>query len=193
LFFAAVIILYLGLSMGCLSGPSFSDDSAYRAIEREADRNSIDLAVTGAEITARVERIDRQETRVQAALDSLQAALEGADIAAPEKDTLYSRLTAVRAEDEALSGEIRGLREDAGRLNEQLAEQREINTAMAEEHDRREAAGAAVKEELAVTKEQLVKVSGQRNLTVVIAAALALAVIGYAAIRVLRFLKIIPV
>jgi chromosome segregation ATPase len=189
LLFVALIILYLGLSMGCLSGPSFGDDSGYRAIEREADRNSVDLAVTGAEIAERVERIDRQETRVQAALDSLQAALEGADIAAPEKDTLYSRLTAVRTEDEALSGEIQGLREDAGRLNEQLAEQREINAAMAEEHDRREAAGAAVKEELAVTKEKLMKVSGQRNLAVVIAAALALMILGIVAIRVRRIIR----
>jgi chromosome segregation ATPase len=193
LFFAVVIILYLGLSMGCLSGPSFNDDSGYRAIEREADRNSVALAVTGADIAARVERIDRQENRVRSALDSLEDTLEGADIAAPEKDTLYQRLTAVRAEDEALSGEIQWLREDTGRLNEQLAEQREINAAMAEEHDRREAAGAAVKEELAATKEKLMKVSGQRNLAVMIAAVLALAVIGYTVIRVLRFLRVIPV
>jgi septal ring factor EnvC (AmiA/AmiB activator) len=189
LFFAVVIILYLGLSLGCHSGPSFNNDSGYRAIEREADRNSVDLAVTGAEIAARVERIDRQENRVRSTLDSLEAALEGADIAAPEKDTLYQRLIAVRAEDEALSGEIQWLREDAGRLNGQLAEQREINAAMAEEHDRREAAGAAVKEEIAVTKEQLIKVNGQRNLAVVIAAALALAVIGYIAIRVRRSIR----
>jgi chromosome segregation ATPase len=164
----------------------YSDASTYRGIERERQRGDAALAVTGADIAARVERIDGQAAMIGTALDSLEEGLGGADLTAPEKDALYRQVAAVRAGDEALSGEIQGLREAAGRLNEQLAEQREVNAAMAEEHDRREAAGAAVKVELAASRERLAQVSGQRNLAMAVAAVLGLAVIGYIAIRVLR-------
>jgi uncharacterized protein HemX len=78
-------------------------------------------------------------------------------------------------------------------LNVQLARQREINAALSGEHDKREAAGAEVKEELTETKEKLAKAGGQRNLFLAIMIALALAIVGFIVIRVLRFLRIIPV
>jgi chromosome segregation ATPase len=189
-FFVFFVALFF---LGCRSGPSISDDSAYRAIERDADRNSADLAITGANIAARAERIDTQAERVAAELDSLGAAISGSTLGDPEKGALLGRVAAAQDEAAALHGEAGRLREDAGRLSAQLAEQRNINAALSEEHDRREAASAEVKEDLAVTKEKLAKVSGQRNLAVAIATALALAIIGYIVIRVLRFLRVIPV
>jgi chromosome segregation ATPase len=179
--------------MGCHSGPVFTDDAAYRAIEREADRNDAELAVTGADIAAGVERVDGRAERIQTGLENLEAAIGGSTLGDAEKSTLLGQVAIAREEAATMRGEIGVLREDAGRLNTRLAEQRDINAALSEEHGRREAAAAAVKEDLTVAKEKLAKVSGQRNLAVAIAAALALAIIGYIVIRVLRFLRVIPV
>jgi septal ring factor EnvC (AmiA/AmiB activator) len=181
-----------GLCLGCHSGPVFTDD-AYRAIEREADRNISALAVTGADIAAGVGRIDDRAARVQSELNSLETAIGESGVPEGGKSALLLHASIAREETAALTREVSVLRQDTGRLNEQLAEQREIAAALSEEHDRRETAGAEAKEDLAVTKEKLAKVSGQRNLAVVIAAALALAIIGYIVIRVLRFLRVIPV
>jgi chromosome segregation ATPase len=193
-FFLAVVFLGIALATGCHSGPSYqtSGDADYRALEREGDRNSTGLAVTGAHIAADVERIDERAVRIRIELDSLETVIESMDLAASEKDALLSQVAVVRIEDTALAGEITGLRNDTERLNEQLKEQREINAALSAEHDRREAAGGEIKEELAATREKLAKVSGRRNLYLAIMIALALAIIGYIVIRVLRFLKIIP-
>jgi chromosome segregation ATPase len=193
LFFVAVVFFGVGLFMGCHTGPSYREDSGYRAIEREADRNSADLAITGANIAAGVERINDQAERVESELDSLEAAIGGSSLADPEKCSLLRQVAVVQEEAAALRYEVGTLREDARRHTVQLEEQRSISAALSEEHDKREAARAEVKEDLAVTREKLAKVSGQRNLAIAIAAALALAVIGYIVIRVLRFLRIIPV
>jgi predicted nucleic acid-binding Zn-ribbon protein len=192
-FFLIVIFLSAGLYLGCHSGPAFTDDSAYRAIEREADRNSAELAVTGTDIASGVERIDSHAERVESGLDSLGTVILDSGLGDAEKSALLRQVAAAQREAGALRDEVGILREDAGRLNNQLAEQREISSALSVEHDKREAAAAAVRGELADTREKLVKVSGQRSLAVVIAAALALAIIGYIVIRVLRFLRIIPV
>ena len=179
--------------MGCHSGPAFTGDTAYRAIEREADRNSASLAVTGAGIAAGVERIDGHAERVELELDNLETAIRDSGLADTEKSALLRQAAAAQGETTALRGEVGILRGDTGRLNEQLAEQRNIAAAFSEEHDKREAAGAAVKAELADTKEKLAKAGGQRNLFLAIMIALALAIVGFIVIRVLRFLRIIPV
>jgi chromosome segregation ATPase len=179
--------------LGCHSGPVFTDDSVYRAIEREADGNSTELAVTGSDIAAGVERIDGRVERVKSELDGIGAAIGGAALSGEEKDILLSRVAAAQKETAALRGEAATLREDAGRLNGLLTEQRKISAALSVEHDRREAAGAAVKTELEGTKEELAKAKGQRNLYLVIIIAVCLGILGYIAFRVLRFLRIIPV
>jgi chromosome segregation ATPase len=171
----------------------YREDSGYRAIEREADRNSSDLAVTGSAIAAGVERLDEQTGRVKSELDSLEVAIGGSGLETPEKETLLQYVAAAQGETAALSREVTALREDAGRLNEQLAEEREINAALSEEHDRREAAGAAREKELEGTKGKLAKVKGQRNLYLAILIAVCIGILAYIAFRVLRFFRIIPV
>ena len=194
--FAAVVFLGLDLflSMGCRSEPPYqaAGDTDYRAIEREAERNSSGLALTGAHIAADAGRIDERAARMRTELDSLEAVIESTDLAAPEKDVLLHRVAVIRTEDQALAEDITGLRKNTEQLNGQLKEQREINAALSIEHDKREAAGTEVKEELTVTREKLAKVSGQRNLALAIAIALALTILGAVAIRVLRVLRIIP-
>jgi chromosome segregation ATPase len=185
--------LVCGLFAGCHSGPVFTDDAAYRVIEREANRNSADLAVTGSAIAADAERIEGHAARVVSELDSLEAAIDGSSLGDAEKGPLLLRTATAQAEAAAVADDAAALRKEAALLNGQLAEEREINAALSADHDRRETAAAEVKEDLAVAKEKLAKVSGQRNLAVVIAAALALAIIGHIVIRVLRFLRIIPV
>jgi chromosome segregation ATPase len=192
LFFLVVVFLSAGLYLGCHSGPSYHDDSGYRAIEREADRNNVELTVTGVDIAADVERLDSHAERVKSELDGLGVVILDSNLEDAEKSALFHQVAVAQREAEALRDEVGILREDAGRLNAQLAEQREISAALSDKHDKREAAGAEVKAELAVTKEKLVKVSGQRNLAVAVAIALALAIIGFIVIRVLRFLRIIP-
>jgi chromosome segregation ATPase len=187
------IWLACGLFTGCHSGPAFTDDTSYRVIEREADRNSAELAITGAAIAADAERIEGHAARVASELDGLEAAIDGSSLGDTEKGPLLLRAATAQAEAVALAGEVVALRKDAALLNEQLAEEREIRAALSREHDRREAAAAEVKEDLAVAKEKLAKVSGQRNLAVVIAAVLALAIIGHIVIRVLRFFRVIPI
>jgi hypothetical protein len=193
LFFVASVFLGAGLSIGCHSGPSHREDSEYRAIEREADRNSADLAITGADIAVGAERIDGRAERVKSELNSLETAVGESTLPEREKSTLLLHTSTAREEAEALIHEVSLLWENARRLNDQLAEQRDINDALSAEHDKREAAVAAVNAELAVAREKLAKVSGKRNLAVVIAAVLALAIAGYIVIRALRFLRIIPV
>jgi hypothetical protein len=186
LFFVTVIFLSSAFYLGCHTGPSYREDSEYRAIERKADRNSIDLALTGSDIAAGVERIDGQTARVKSELDGIGAAILDSSLGDMEKGALLRQVAAAQKETAALRCEVTTLRKDAGRLNDQLVEQREINAALSAEHDRREAASAEVKAELA-------KVKGQRNLYLVILIAVCLGILGCIAFRVLRFLRIIPI
>jgi predicted nucleic acid-binding Zn-ribbon protein len=192
LLFIAFTWLVCGLYLGCHSGPVFTDDTAYRAIEREADRNSAELAVTGADIAAGVERIDGRAERVESELDSLGAAILDSGLEDAEKSTLLRQVATAQREAGALRDEVGILREDAGRLNNQLAEQREISAALSAEHNKREAAAAAVRTELEGTKEELAKVKGQRNVYLVFLIAVCIGILGYIAFKVCRFLKIIP-
>ena len=193
LFFIVLAWLACGLLAGCHSGPVFTDDAAYRAIERKADRNSASLAVTGTGIAAGAERIDGHAERVEVELDTLEAAIRDSGLADTEKEPLLYRVAVVQEENTALRGEVGILREDAGRLNAQLAEQRKIDAALSEEHDKRETAAAVVQIELEGTKEELAAAKGRCNLYLVILIAVGIAVLGYAAFRVLRFLRGIPV
>jgi hypothetical protein len=183
LFFIALTGLACGLYLGCHSGPVFTDDAAYRAIERDADRNSAELAVTGADIAAGVERIEGRAERVKSELDSLGVAIGGSGLTDPEKGALLRQVAAAQKETAALRCEVSSLREDAGHLNSQLAEEREIAAALSAEHDKREAAWAAVKAELEGTKEKLAKTKGQRNLCLAVLIAICAGALGCIAVR----------
>jgi hypothetical protein len=143
LFFVAVVFLGAGLYMGCHSGPSYREDSGCRAIEREADRNSADLVITGANIAAGVERIDSRAERVKSGPDGIGAAILDSGLGDVEKSAPLCQVAVAQEEAAAMRCEAGRLSEDTGRLNEQLAEEREIRAALSEEHDRREAASAA--------------------------------------------------
>jgi hypothetical protein len=182
----AVIIFDLSLVMGCHTGPPLRGDTGYRAIEREADRNSADLAITGSDIAAGAERIDSRAERVQSELDSLAAAVAGSALEGPAREALRGHVAMAQGEAAALRREAAALRGDAGRLNEQLAEERKIRAALSAEHDRREAAMAAVKAELAKEK-------GQRRLFLAVLIAVGVGVLGCIVFRILRVLRIIPV
>jgi hypothetical protein len=186
---AVAHILVFGLCVGCAAGPSYRDDTNYRAIERDADRNSVGLSVTGAAIATDVERIAGHAARVVSELGGLEAAIGGSSLGEAEKAPLLLRAEAAKEEATALASKVAALREDAGRLNEQLAEQREIRAALSQEHDRLEAAGAATREELEGVKAQLAQARRQRNLCL----ALLIAALGWLVFRLLRFLRIIPV
>jgi hypothetical protein len=86
---------------------------------------------------------------------------------------------------------------EAEKLNRQLAEERETVRRQVELFDEREEAWQmAISErdtENAALKIDNTKLTGQRNMTFVIAIALALVIVGYIVVRVLRFLRIIPV
>ena len=179
--------------MGCRSGPVRLDDAAYRAIEREADRNASALAVTGAGIAAGVERIDGLAARVQSELDGLETAVGASTLPEEEKSALLLHASIAREEAGEMLHEVSVLRKDTGRLTERLAEQREIGAALSEEHDKREAAAGAVRLKLDAAKEELAKVKGRCVLYLAILIAVCIGVLGYIAFRALRFLRIIPV
>jgi hypothetical protein len=126
-------------------------------------------------------------------MDSLGAAIGGSSLGDVEKSALLRQAAVAQEEAVALRGEVGILREDAGRLNAQLVEQREISAALSAEHNKREAAASTVRIELEATKEELAEVKGRRNLYLAILIAAGIAVLGYAAFRVLRFLRVIPV
>jgi chromosome segregation ATPase len=193
LFFVAFAWLTCSLSLGCHSGPAFTDDTAYRTIERDAQRVETELAITGTDIAAGVERIDSRAERVKSELDSLGAAIGGSDLGDAEKSALLRQVAVAQEETAALRGEADTLRTDTMRLNEQLVEQRQINAALSAEHNRREAAAAAVRIELADTKEELAGAKGQRNLYLAILIAICIGVLAYIAFRVLRLFRVIPV
>jgi hypothetical protein len=178
--------------LGCRGGPAFNDDSAYRALEREADRNSADLAVTGSNLEAGAERAAGHAERVASELDSLGASIAGSRLEDPEKGALLRQVAVAQGDAEALRGEVNALRINAGLLNKQLAEQREISAARSEEHDRREAAAAALESELATKTLEAEEYKGRGNSRLVIIIALAGSWALYIAYRVCKFLKIIP-
>jgi chromosome segregation ATPase len=193
LFFVIVIVLSGGFYVRCYTGPSYQEDSDYRAIERDSDQNSINLAITGTDIAAGVKEAAGQAARVEEELEGLEAAIQGTGIADAEKATLLHQVSMAQREAAALSTHLGEVNGDVERLNVQLAEQRKINAALSAEHDRREAAGAAVKAELEGTKGELAKVKGQRNLYLAILIAVCIGVLGYIVFRALQLLRIIPV
>jgi hypothetical protein len=169
----------------------YTDDSAYRAIERESQRGDAELAVTSANIAAGVDRIDRQAVRIVDELSDVETVISGSSLGEAEKSAILRQVSVAQTEAGVLTEQVVSTRADVEQLNVQLAQQREINSELSAEHNRREAAAAAVRGELVDTREKLVKVSGQRSVAMVIAAALALAIIGFIVIRVLRLLRII--
>jgi hypothetical protein len=172
--------------VGCHTGPSFRDDTAYRAIERESDRNSAGLAVTGAGIAAGVERVDGHAERVQTSLENLTTMIDNSGLEDAEKSALLRQAVVAQEEAAALRGEVGILREDTGRLNAQLAEQREISAALSAEHDKQEAAASAVRIELEATKEELAEVKGQRNTFLAILITAGVVVVLFIVFKVLR-------
>jgi chromosome segregation ATPase len=181
------------LCLGCHSGPVFTDGSAYRAIEREAEQNNASLAVTGANIAAVVDRIDSRAERVELELDNLEASIRDSGLTDTEKGTLLDLVAVVQEENTALRNEAAILREDAGRLNALLAEHREISAALSEEHDRMEAAALAVQIELGDTKEDLAKAKGQRNALQAILITAGIVIVLLIIFKALRTIKIIPI
>jgi chromosome segregation ATPase len=192
-FFLAGIFLCVGLYMGCHTEPSFRDDSKYRAIERDASRNGAGLAVTAADITAGVERIDGRAEQVQLELDNLETAVRDSALADMEKELLLRRIAVAQEENAALRGEADRLRGDACRLNALLAEERKILAALSEEHDRREAAAAETAAELESRKRELATVKGRRNVYLALLIAVCVCVFGYSVFRALRFFRVIQV
>ncbi|MDR0586031.1 MAG: hypothetical protein LBG26_02205 [Treponema sp.] len=179
--------------VGCHTGPSFHDDSEYRSVERDAKQAGTEIAITGTAIAADVDLVDEQAGRIVKELAGVETAISGSGLGEVEKSALLRQVSVAQAEAGVLAEQAAVTRVDVERLNVQLARQREINAALSGEHDKREAAGAEVKEELTETKEKLAKAGGQRNLFLAIMIALALAIVGFIVIRVLRFLRIIPV
>jgi hypothetical protein len=192
IFFILVIGLVACLSLGCRSGPAHTDDSAYRSIERDAERNRADLTVTGAGIAAGVERAAGHAAQVASELDSLGTAIEGSNLGAPEKGALLRQVAVAQGEAAALQGEVDMLRLDAGLLNSQLEEQRDISAALSAEHDRREAMAAALEADLAEKALESERYQSVARVRLMAILALGLVVVGYIAFRVCRFLKIIP-
>jgi hypothetical protein len=183
LLFVAVIFLAALLSLGCRGGPSFADDRTYRAIEREADRNSAGLAVTAADITAGVERIDDRAERVQLELDNLETAVRDSALADTEKESLLPRIAAAQKENAALRGEVDRLRGDSVRLTALLEEEREIRAALSEEHGRREAAAAERETALAEMTLEAERHKAAARLRLIIIILLAAVIIGPAIFR----------
>jgi hypothetical protein len=190
LLFIALIWLVCSLYLGCHSGPVFTDDAAYRDIERDARQTESALAVTAAGITAGLTEAVGNGRGVQAGLEDLETVIAKTDMAEDDKTGLLNLASGALAGARELNSRLDKLQEYAGDLNGQLAEQRQISAALSAEHDRREAAGAAVKAELAGKKEELAMVKGQRNLYLAILIAVCISVLAYIAFQILRFLRI---
>jgi chromosome segregation ATPase len=175
--------------MGCHSGPVFAGDTAYRAIEREADRAGTELAMTGAEIVTLAGNISDRADRIDAGLANLGQAIEAGD----DKAALLDKVAATDGEVLKLTEEAAVLQETAARLDAQLAEQRLLSAALSAEHDRREHEAAGIAGELAGARlqEEMWRRKAAVRLAVIV--ALAAAIAGYIAFQVLRFLRIIPV
>jgi hypothetical protein len=188
------VITFLGLLliMGCRSGPVYTADAEYRDIERESQQAGTALAITGAEIALGVDQIDQRAARVAEGLAGIEAAISGSSLADEEKGSLLRQVTIAQGEAGLLSNQVTVLHSDAERLNAQLARQRVLEAVLSEEHGRREAAAAGVQSELEETRLKLEKTAGQRNLYLVIMIILAVGILGFIAVKVLRFLRVIP-
>jgi hypothetical protein len=172
--------------MGCQSSGAITDDSAYRSVERQANQNITDIAVTGERIVADTERIEKHADTVQSAIDGIQKAITTAVIPAAEKRILLNHTTSAQDATEALIRETDVLRKDVEKLNNQLTEQREINTALAEAHDEREATMAR---ELDTTRKALVREKAKSTRYLVILIVVFASIMGA---FVLKYRGIIP-
>jgi chromosome segregation ATPase len=185
----ALVVFNSGLYMGCHSGPGRYDSAAYSAIEREADRNISALVQTGADLAAAAGRIDGRAERVQSELHNLEAAIGESALPQEEKSALVLHTSRAREETALLLHEASILRRDTRRLNEQMAEQERINTSLIAEHDKWEAAAAAVQTELENTKKKLASVKGQRDRCLLILTVLAAAILCIAGFKLYRAVK----
>ena len=180
-------VLWLG---GCTTmrptAPSPSPIAAeYREAQAEIRQQQTELAITGTKIEAESRGIAGDIAR-----------LEESIAAAPPEFGETDRL-AWLSQAQALRARAEGHQAETEKLNRQLAGERETARRQGELFDRQEDAWQrALSEreaENAALRVESKKITGQRNMTLVIAIALALAIIGYAVIRILRFLRIIPV
>ena len=183
----ALAVLWLG---GCTTvrpvTPSPSPiTSEYREAQAEIRQQQTELAITGTKIEAESRGITGDIARLE---ESIAAAPP--DFGETDRLAWLSQAQALRerAEDHQA---------DAERLNRQLAEEREMTRHQGELFDKQEEAWQRALSEREAENTALrvenKKITGQRNMTLVIAVSLALAIIGFIVIRILRFLRIIPV
>ena len=182
----ALAVLWFG---GCTTvrpaAPLVPGTAEYRETQAEIRQQQTELAITGTKIEAESRGITGDIAR-----------LEESIAAAPPDFGETDRL-AWLSQAQALRERAEGHQADAERLNRQLAGERETTRRQGELFDRQEEAWQRALSEREAENTALrvenKKITGQRNMTLVIAVSLALAIIGFIVIRILRFLRIIPV
>jgi hypothetical protein len=183
----ALAVLWFG---GCttvrpVSPPPSPIAAEYRAAQAEIRQQQTELAITGTKIEAESREISRHIAR-----------LEESIAAAPPDFGETDRL-AWLSQAQALRERAEGHQAETEKLNRQLADERETTRRQGELFDRQEEAWQRALSEREAENTALrvenKKITGQRNMTLVIAVSLALAIIGFIVIRILRFFRIIPV
>jgi hypothetical protein len=184
LFFGALIV-FIGCTTTVKSVASPPGALEYREAQAEIRQQQAELAVTGVKIAEGSQSITEGILRLE---ESIAHAPQ--DPGEADRLNWLSQVQGLRARAEEHQAETE-------RLNRQLAEERETTRRQVEIFEQRESAWqTAVSDrdtENTALKIDNAKISGQRNMTFVIAIALALVIVGYIVIRVLRFLRIIPV
>jgi len=125
-------------------------------------------------------------------------------ISEAEKLNWLSQVRELKTKAENSESRSEKLEQESASLNSQLSGHRETNRALTESFNRYEQENltllstkngeiADLREDLSVETVKAEKYKGQRNTVVIIAIALGMAVLGYIAYRVCKFLRIIPI
>jgi hypothetical protein len=178
-FFAAIFLGGCTTMRNPVASPS-TGALEYRETQAKIQDRQTELAVTGV-------KIEEGSRDIADGLAAVETALSLPDY---DREDLLNQVRDLRVVAEKHQA-------DTETLNRQLAAGREATRRQGDLFDQHEEAWQkAVSEresENAALKIDNAKITGQRNLLRVISIALALVIIGYVIIRVLRFLRIIPV
>jgi hypothetical protein len=164
--------------------PPVPEALEYRQARAEIQHRQAELAVTGERAAEGSRSIAEGIARLEESVASASP-----DFGEAEREDWLRQIRELRPA-------ARDHQAETEKLNRQLAGERETTRRQGEIFDEREAAwqrAASEREaENAALRVENKKIAGQRNLYLAILIAVCLGVLGYTALRVLRFLRIIP-
>jgi hypothetical protein len=163
--------------------PPSETASDYRDIQADLQRQQTDIAITGVKVEEESQEIVGDIAKLE---ESISAAPDYGEI---------DRLNWLRQVQE-LRGRAEGHQADTKKLNRQLAQERETNTALTSKFNQYETTqnnkASEMTAEIAALKVDNKKIKGERNTLLAIVITAITVIVLIIAVKVLRAIKVIP-